>query len=201
MEPEGYDVLREAVWDKKEDAMSREELLARSNAWLAELRTELTDAGYSVHAPGASNPSGCDLYIKHIRIGESRFPAEEFETEVRVFVPKEARDKVTTVTCYVRDFARMIVQRPQDQPDECIAGVTRYTTTLSLDICRAMRKENFYTFVGMLCDIAQARDKIFADRCRTGYKFEPSSLGCLDTKTYRHVDAKLNNYIPETFDS
>ena len=181
--------------------MSREELLATTNAWLAELRTELTNAGYSVHAPGVHNPSGCDMYIWHIGCGESRFPAEEFETEVRVFVPTSAREKVTTVTCYVRDFARMIVPRPQDQPDECIAGVTRYTTTLSLDICRAMRKENFYTFVGILRELARTRDAIFADRCKWGYRFEASSLGCIDTETYRHVDEKLNKYIPETFDS
>lgn len=198
MEPEGGDVLREALWRSKEDAISEDEMIKVAEGYLNELKTLLADAGYQQHVPGVNNLSETDLYIWHVNIGESRFPAEDFDTEVRVFIPKKARE-CTTVTCYVREFARMLALRPEDQAEECISGGTRYMTTLSLDICRAMRKENFYTFVGMLCDIVRARDNVFSYRCKNGYRFQSYSLGCLDTKTYKFVDDKMASYNPVTF--
>lgn len=184
MEPEGGDVLREALWSKEADAKSVQEMKDLAAAYIQELELKLRDLGYNQLNNGWNGNYGTTVYVHQISVGGSRFPHESYGADVRVFIPTQVKD-CTTITCYVIDHMRSWVRRPEGQLDECLAASTKFTTTISLDICRAMRRENFDKFISILEALRNSRNADFAAFCHDGYNLNPNYPGCAHTTSFK----------------
>lgn len=176
MEPEGGDVLREALWSSKEDAISDEELKDRNTTYLIKLELKLRELGLEVQDPTHYRP-GYKLFALN-KLIQNRHPRKNYESRITVYVPVVY--SYTTVTCVVYDTVRMNIPRPgQDRMDECVAGHTFYTSTFSLDLCRAMIEEDYEEFVKILEGVVKSRKTMSSAHQIVGNEVDPLSFGLM----------------------
>lgn len=176
MEPEGGDVLREAVWSKREDKLSDEELNDRNRKYLIRLELKLRELGLSVQDPTISRPGYKLFAIK--RTLKNRHPHQDYVSNITVYVP--AINEFNTVTCVVYDTVRMHMPRPVvNRMDECIAGHTAFTSTFSLDLCQAMIEEDYVEFVKIIEGVVTSRSKMSDMHHILGNQVDPSAFGIM----------------------
>ena len=181
MEPEGGDVFRDAVWSKREDKLSDEDLKARNTDYLKQLELKLRELGLIIQDPTTSRP-GYKLFAIR-RTLMNRHPHHDYVSNISVYVP--ATHEYNTVTCVVYDTVRIKMPRPGiDRMDECMAGHTAFTSTFSLDLCQAMIYEDYMEFVKIIEGVVTARNKMSEMHHILGNQVDPNKFGIMNNSIW-----------------